>query len=102
MHNPYMPDAATVKVAIDAGAFYTAEFPGWRPRRADSWNGGPLCPFHADTKPGSFRVHTGTGAFTCYSCGARGGDVIAYVQRRHALSFVDALAHLADAWGIGR
>lgn len=93
-------DAATVKAAIDPAAFYVAEFPGWTPKRPQAWNEGPLCPFHNDNHVGSFRVHTGTGQFMCFSCGTRGADVIAFVQRRYALSFVDALAHLASAWGV--
>ncbi len=102
MRNARELDAATVKASIDPGAFYAAEFPGWQPKRAQAWNQGPLCPFHADTRPGSFRVHTGTGQFTCYSCGAKGADIIAFVQRRYAVSFLDALVHLADAWGLCR
>jgi putative DNA primase/helicase len=100
MLNTRTLDAATVKASIDPGAFYAAEFPRWKPKRAETWNEGPLCPFHADTKPGSFRVHTGTGQFVCYSCGARGQDIIAYAQRRLALSFQDALQALCDTWGI--
>ena len=102
MRNARALDAAIVKAAIDPGAFYAAEFPGWKAKRAQTWNEGPLCPFHADSHTGSFRVHTGTGQFMCFSCGARGGDVISFVQRRLALSFVDALAHLAETWGIAR
>src|SRR5574340_158947 len=45
--------------------------------------------------------HVGTVALISVDpCGAKGADVIAFVQRRYALSFRDALEHLADAWGI--
>ncbi|HAJ19879.1 MAG TPA: hypothetical protein DCL95_07445, partial [Rhodospirillaceae bacterium] len=40
------------------------------------WEG--LCPFHADTRPGSFVVNKATGAFKCFSCGEQGGDIITF------------------------
>jgi CHC2-type zinc finger protein len=36
-----------------------------------------LCPFHNDTRP-SLRVRLDTGAFRCMTCGAKGGDVLAF------------------------
>lgn len=56
-----------------------------------------LCPFHADTKP-SLRVHVGTGAFRCMTCGASGGDVLAFHRRLHGMGFVNA-ARALGAWG---
>jgi DNA primase len=47
-------------------------------------------------------VNLDTGAFRCFSCGARGADVITFVQLRHGLSFPDALRALSDAWGVRR
>ncbi|MGH8574443.1 MAG: CHC2 zinc finger domain-containing protein, partial [Gammaproteobacteria bacterium] len=47
------------------------------------------CPFHDDTTP-SLRVHMERGAFKCMTCGAKGGDVLAYHMNRHGLSFIDA------------
>ncbi|WP_082054117.1 CHC2 zinc finger domain-containing protein [Methyloterricola oryzae] len=61
---------------------------------------GGLCPFHADGRAGSFRVHLETGAFCCFACGAKGGDIVAFVQQREGLSFQDALTKLADEWGV--
>jgi len=54
------------------------------------------CPFHEDTKP-SLAVHMDKGAFKCFSCGAKGGDVIAFHQQLHKMSFVDACKDLG-AW----
>jgi DNA primase len=37
------------------------------------------------------------GAFKCFSCGAKGGDVLAFHQQLHKMSFVDACKDLG-AW----
>lgn len=52
-----------------------------------------ICPFHDDTKP-SLRVRLDTGGFLCMVCGARGGDVLAFHQQRHGLSFKQAAQQL--------
>ncbi len=57
-----------------------------------------VCPFHQDTSP-SLRVRIETGAFCCMACGARGGDVLAFHMRRHALQFIDAATSLG-AWAV--
>lgn len=56
-----------------------------------------LCPFHTDTRP-SLRINAETGAFRCMACGASGGDVLDFHQRRHALGFIEAARSLG-AWG---
>ena len=38
------------------------------------------------------------GAFKCMTCGAKGGDLLAFHMRRHGLSFIDA-AKALGAWG---
>lgn len=55
-----------------------------------------LCPFHNDTRP-SLRVHSETGSFRCMTCGAHGGDVLAFHQRRYGLRFIEAARQLG-AW----
>ena len=57
-----------------------------------------LCPLHRDTNP-SMRVLVETGAFRCMTCGAKGGDVLAFHMLRHGLQFVDA-AKALGAWGV--
>jgi len=47
------------------------------------------CPFHADTHP-SLRVNVETGSYRCMACGVKGGDVLDFHRRRHALGFKDA------------
>lgn len=55
-----------------------------------------LCPFHDDSTP-SLRVRLETGAFRCMACGAHGGDVLAFHQRRSGLDFKRA-AQALGAW----
>ncbi|WP_367027570.1 CHC2 zinc finger domain-containing protein [Methylococcus sp. ANG] len=70
------------------------------PRRESAWVDGGLCPFHTDTRPGSFRVNLATGAFCCFACGSKGADVIAFTQQHYSLSFPDAVRKLSNEWGI--
>ena len=79
--------------------FYRHELPGASFKK-HGWNDGGLCAFHADNKPGSFRVNLATGAFTCFACGTKGGDIIAFTMAKHNLNFPDALAKLVDDWGL--
>ncbi|NOV28588.1 hypothetical protein DDY07_02305 [Methylomonas sp. ZR1] len=44
------------------------------------------------------KLNTQTGGFKCFSCGAAGGDVIAFEQKRHGLTFPEALEKLAREW----
>lgn len=93
-------DADTVKRGISPVEFYQSELTKIKPPRRFGWNDAGLCPFHADKHAGSFRIHTDTGAFRCFSCDAKGADIIAFVMLRHGLSFREALAKLAQDWGV--
>lgn len=54
------------------------------------------CPFHDERTP-SFTVNDDKQFYHCFGCSAH-GDVIAYVQARQGVSFIDALKQLeADA-----
>jgi DNA primase len=55
-----------------------------------------ICPFHDDTRP-SLRVHLESGAFRCWACGKRGGDVLDFHRERYRLDFEDAAKQLG-AW----
>ena len=92
-------DANTIKRLLSPLDFYKHELPNAKIKR-DGWNDGGLCPFHADKATGSFRINTITGAFKCFACGESGSDVIAFTMALHGLHFMDALAHLADDWGL--
>ena len=64
------------------------------------WAIAGLCPFHADRQPGSFVIHPIAGAFHCFSCGHRGGDIIAYAQMKYNISFKEALEKLNFDWSV--
>ena len=51
------------------------------------WKTGP-CHLHGGSD--SLRVNTASGGLCCMSCGAKGGDVLAFHMQRHGLPFVDA------------
>ncbi|HEX6527203.1 MAG TPA: DNA primase [Streptosporangiaceae bacterium] len=57
-----------------------------------------LCPFH-DEKTPSFNVTPSRGLWYCHGCG-EGGDVIKFVQKIDALSFIEAVEKLAARAGI--
>ena len=52
-----------------------------------------ICPFHEDTRP-SLSVHIEIGAFKCFSCGAKGRDVLAFHRLLHNMSFAEACTDL--------
>lgn len=93
------PSANYIKQTLSPRDFYCHELTG-APLKKHGWNDGGLCPFHSDNKPGSFRVNLTTGAYKCFACGAAGADVIAFAMALYGLQFVDALAKLADDWGL--
>lgn len=89
-----------VKGSIPPADFYRAELPTMPAPRGGGWRDGGLCPFHDDTHAGSFRVNLETGGFKCFACGAKGADIIAFIQLRDGLSFPEALRQLSDDWGV--
>lgn len=88
-----------IKQNISPHDFYSHEQPTATIKK-QGWNDGGLCPFHSDNKPDSFRVNLITGAYKCFACGAAGADVIAFAMALYGLQFVEALAKLADDWGL--
>jgi len=57
-----------------------------------------LCPFHDERTP-SFYVTPSKGIFKCFSCG-KGGDSIHFLMEHERMSYPDALAWLANYFGI--
>jgi len=96
----YRLDANALKGMISPHHFFSSKLPTMpRPKQA-TWNDGGLCVFHNDRHAGSFRVNIETGAFCCFSCGAKGGDIIAFLMMQNELSFREALRKLASEWGL--
>ncbi len=56
------------------------------------------CPFHQERNP-SFYVDGGAGLFKCFGCGAA-GDIFAFAQRIHSLTFPEAAEQLAAEAGV--
>lgn len=57
-----------------------------------------LCPFHEERTP-SFHVDSQKGMWHCFGC-SEGGDVYALLQKSEALSFPEAVEHLARREGV--
>ena len=59
------------------------------------------CPFHkngAEKNP-SLNLHQQDGYFKCHSCGAKGGDILAFFMKVTNMYFIDA-AKALNAWEI--
>ena len=52
------------------------------------------CIFHGGSD--SLRINTGSGGWRCMACGVHGGDVLAYHQQVHTLSFIEAAQDLGS------
>lgn len=65
-------------------------------RGASSYVG--ICPFHAERSP-SFHVHSKKNIFKCFGCG-ESGDLIAFKQKFHKLSFTESIDMLASEKGM--
>lgn len=98
--NRSRPDIHSVKAAISPADFYQYELPDMARTNKGGWQDGGLCVFHNDQHTGSFRVNLDTGAFCCFSCGAKGGDIAAFTMQRDGLTFPDALKQLAEDWRV--
>lgn len=98
--NRNRPDAHTLKAAIVPAEFYQYELPNMPVPKGGGWRDGGLCPFHADTRKGNFRVNVDSGAFRCFACNAKGGDAIAFTMQRYGLEFRSALRKLTEVWGV--
>jgi len=75
--------------------FYAKEF-GQLRRASRGWARVRCC-FHNPDRDPSLAVNVENGAFNCFSCGTKGGDIVAFVMARDGLSFKDA-AKFLHAW----
>ena len=90
-----------VKEFIPVVEFYRGRIPTLPAPRNRGWQRGGLCPFHDDNHVGNFHVNLVSGAFKCFACGASGGDIIAFEQRRTGEEFKTVLARLAEEFRHG-
>lgn len=79
--------------------FYAANLARMKPGR-NGW-GLALCCFHPDKNP-SLAVNLEKGAFKCFSCGAKGGDVLDFYRLRHNVDFMTAVKALGAVRGGGK
>lgn len=67
--------------------------------RGTSHNRFALCPFHADTKIGSFSGNSAKGIFKCFSCDS-GGDGIKFISLFDGINYVEAAFQLGLDYGL--
>lgn len=58
-----------------------------------------LCPFHADTKEGSFVITDDKGMWECFTC-CLGGNSIKFISLFDRISYVDAAVQIALEFGL--
>lgn len=89
-----------IKAKVDPVNFYRKELQGSVGKKSTkgwfAWNG--LCPFHADNNPGSFYINLTTGAFKCFACQVKGGDIIAFHQMKHQTTFATTIKEIEHEW----
>ena len=90
------PIAKALKDTLMPEQYYMATLGGsfGRPTGNSWYAWGGLCPFHEDKKFGSFFVNKDSGAYRCFSCGAKGGDIIDFHMQKNCLGFKDTLIQL--------
>ena len=59
-----------------------------------------LCPFHNDTKLGSFVVTPHKGIFKCFTCDGVAGDAIKFVSLYRGVNYVEATFQIALEYGV--
>ena len=76
--------------------FYQREFGSTLGREHRGWAQTKCC-FHDGQSKTSLSLNLSEGGFYCFSCGAKGGDVVAFLRLRYKLDFKSACAQLG-AW----
>ena len=51
------------------------------------------CVFHNDRNP-SLSINLKSGGYNCFSCGEKGGDIIAFHQKHFSLGFLESLTQV--------
>lgn len=76
--------------------YYAQQFPNLKTDNQRMWVSVRCC-FHDDTSP-SLRINLITGAFRCFACGTKGGDILAFHQQLNGVTFKQALRFFS-VWG---
>ena len=93
-------NASDIKQSVSPADFYAYQLPDMKQTTRRAWANGSLCPFHADKSAGSFYVNLETGAYRCFSCGASGGDILAFLMERDGLTFPEAINQIKQEWSL--
>jgi len=73
----------------DPKSYYAKQFSGLNIHRNKPWTQVKCC-FHDEQKP-SLGINLISGGFNCFACGAKGGDIISFHQKRYKLSFKETI-----------
>jgi hypothetical protein len=76
--------------------YYAVQFPDMKLHPKSLWIS-VLCCFHKENSP-SLRINLHSGGFICFGCGVKGGDLVAFHQRRYGLTFIQTVDFF-NAWG---
>jgi hypothetical protein len=71
--------------------YYTGEFPNLKIK--SEWVKVRCC-FHSPDLTPSLSINMVNGHFRCFSCGAKGGDIISFHMQRYELNFIEAVTFL--------
>jgi len=90
-------DKTKLKAAIQIDEFYQSELGSPAKTHQNHWV--YFCPFHNDENTPNLALAVYfDGGYKCFACGIKGGDVLAFHQKQHKLSFLDVLNELADKY----
>ena len=92
-------DSYSLRAQITPLNFYRSELGSFKITKSD-WNNGGLCPFHDDKRPNSFFINLESGAYKCFSCHAKGSNIISFTQQLYGLSFYEVLLKLSNEWEV--
>ncbi len=88
-------DKMKLKSVIPIDAYYRGQLGNPEKTNPNHWV--HFCPFHGDEKTPNLAIYL-DGGFKCFACDAKGGDVLAFHQKREGLSFPETLTELAKKY----
>lgn len=92
---PAYIDINELKKVIKPADYYAKHLAKYTITKSKEWVVNGLCPFHADKATGSFSINLSSGAFKCFSCGAKGADIVSFHRQKYNLDFFSSLADIA-------